>query len=70
MTPRQWILAAVGRLQERGEYDMARQLADVERCVAELLEAAKIDIALQAKHGGHSSINLQRAIANMERVKG
>lgn len=70
MTPRQWILAAVGRLQERGDYDLARQLADAERCVSELEEAAKqasphIVMGQTIRHQ-----RLLKALANMERVKG
>jgi hypothetical protein len=70
MTPRQWMLAAVGRLQERGDTDLARQLADAERCATELLEAAKAEQARADKWGVSVSPAFTRAIANMERVKG
>ena len=64
MSPRQWMLAAVGRLQERGDHDLARQLADAERCATELLEAARSVTVI----GGNG--RLAKAVANMERVKG
>ncbi len=68
MTPRQWMLAAVGRLQERGDHDLARQLADAERCATELLYAAT-GVA-SGKPNLRELDRLHKAIANMERAKG